>query len=187
MKRQLFNSFTDMTTFEQKAETSIILGRTEAKDSQFQLLYGKLKANIKKMLKDGSMENECSQAVAGIKGTELILQDDGSTTTRKVLEGTVEFRSLINDATVIVNTGEMIQATQGGLGSKQSFDVDSEIALWQSSTANENPPQNLIQERKPGRLAVAAVLIMVVVAVAFGVLLIVIVAGVMLSRRNSKK
>lgn len=48
------------------------------------------------MTKDGKMEISTTQAVAGIKGTTLVLTDDGQHSTLKVIEGTVEFTSLTN-------------------------------------------------------------------------------------------
>ncbi len=86
-------SFADMTTFSMKPETEIYLSKPQAKPGQFKLLGGQLWINFKRMIKDGSMEIEMGQAVTGIKGTTLVLEDDGTSSTVKVIEGTVEFTS----------------------------------------------------------------------------------------------
>ena len=123
-------SFADMTTFIQKPETTIILSKPAEKDSQFKLLAGNLWVNVKKMLKDGSMDIEMSQAVAGIKGTTFVLEDDGTTSTLKVIEGTVEFTARADGETQFVSAGSMLSADAHGLGELQAFDLAAESAAW---------------------------------------------------------
>lgn len=123
-------SFADMTTFTMKPETMIILSPPTAKDSQFKLLVGTLWVNIKKMLKDGSMDIEMSQAIAGARGTTFVLEDDGKTSTLKVIEGTVEYTSKTTGESVMVEGGETVSATADGLGEIEEFDVEAEAAEW---------------------------------------------------------
>jgi len=123
-------SFADMTTFIQKPETIIYLAKPAERDSQFKLLAGNLWVNVKKMLKDGSMDIEMSQAVAGIKGTTFVLEDDGTTSTLKVIEGTVEFTALASGESQSVSAGSMLSADARGLGEQQAFDVTAESAAW---------------------------------------------------------
>lgn len=132
-------SFADMTTFVQKPDTIIVLSRPDQRDSQFKLLVGNLWVNVKKMLKDGSMEIEMSQAVAGIKGTTFVLEDDGSTSTLKVIEGTVEFTALADGRSQRVEAGSMISADARGLGSVQPFDTAAESAAWPQMTQSSSP------------------------------------------------
>src|SRR3990172_2278351 len=70
--------FTDMSTFVMKPETQIIVTTPPEKDSKLKLVAGNIWANVKKLIKDGSMEVEMNQAVAGIKGTTFILEETGS-------------------------------------------------------------------------------------------------------------
>ena len=98
-------SFPDMTTFETEKEGIIVLSNPPEKESQIQLLWGNLKVNVKKMLKDGSMDIEMSQAVLGIKGTTFLLKEDGITSSLKVLDGTVQFTSK--------TTGQVRQSRNG--------------------------------------------------------------------------
>jgi hypothetical protein len=132
-------SFADITTFEQKDDTEIILLPPGPKKSQFQLLYGALAVGVKNMLKDGSMEIEMSQAVAGIKGTILVLSDDGTSSTLKVMEGSVEFISRATGAIQMVSAGQMLSADANGLGDLQTFDVATERQSWPSLSAETEP------------------------------------------------
>jgi hypothetical protein len=123
-------SFADMSTFLMKAESEIVLNSPPDKDSKFWLVYGKIKANVKKMMKDGSMEIDMSQAVTAIKGTTFVLEDGGAGSVLKVLEGRVSFTSRATGETVTVGPGEMATADAAGLGPVLPFDVDTENADW---------------------------------------------------------
>lgn len=123
-------SFADMTTFVQKPDTIIVLSKPAEGESQFKLLVGNLWVNVKKMLKDGSMDIEMSQAVCGIKGTIFVLEDDGSTSTLKVIEGTVDFTALADGKSQRIEAGTMISADSSGLGAAQPFDIAAESAAW---------------------------------------------------------
>jgi len=93
---------------------------------------GKLWTNVKKMFTDGTMEVQMSQAVAGIKGTVIVSEETGSTSTLKVLEGKAYFRSKSTGEERFVNAGESVTATMSGLSSTRSFDIDEENANWQT-------------------------------------------------------
>jgi hypothetical protein len=65
------------------------------------------------MVKDGSMEIEMSQGVAGIKGTIFVCEEDGQTSTLKVIEGSVVFTDRATGEQTTVAGGEMISAGAG--------------------------------------------------------------------------
>lgn len=92
--------------------------------------WGKLKASVKKLLKDGSLEIEMSQAVAGIKGTIFSLEDTRDKSTIKVTEGSVAFTSKATGQTQMVNAGETLSADTNGLGQKATFDPVAEEKQW---------------------------------------------------------
>ncbi|MEM4247562.1 MAG: FecR family protein [Candidatus Woesearchaeota archaeon] len=124
-------SFGDMSTFVLKEDTTIILGKaTPDADNMLKLLSGQLWSNMKKMVIDGQMDIEMGQAVAGIKGTTFVLEEKNAQSTIKVIEGTVEFKSKTSGANIIVGEGEKVTATSQGLGSKTSFDVQTEVESW---------------------------------------------------------
>ena len=127
----LMISFPNMTTIIVGPETEIILVSTDPQKSVMQLLYGDLKANVTKMMKDGSMQVEMSQAVAGIKGTRFILNETKTESSIRVTEGTVKFISKSTGVSVDVGKGESVTASSQGLSEKTTFDPAKEEEKWQ--------------------------------------------------------
>lgn len=130
---QAIIGFADLSTFLLKEESEIVVTTPPKKDSKLRLVAGNIWANVKKLAKDGTMEVEMSQAVAGIKGTTFVLEDDGTHSTIKVIEGTVVFTAK-NGSTppAVVGAGETVTATRAGLAEKTAFDVARESAAWQA-------------------------------------------------------
>ena len=126
----------NQTTINVGPETEIVLVSVDPRKGVMQLLYGELKANVTKMMKDGSMQVEMSQAVAGIKGTIFVLEETGDTSTLKVIEGTVALKSKTSGQEEKVNVGEALVADQNGLGQKTTFDVNAENAYWKNFEGN---------------------------------------------------
>ena len=123
-------SFSDMTTFVVKPESEIVIDTPPEKDSKMKLLAGNIWANVKKMVKDGTMEVHMGQAVAGIKGTTFVLEESEGKSTLKVIEGVVAFKSSTTNEEKLVNSGEMLTAISTGLEELKTFDVASENAKW---------------------------------------------------------
>ena len=123
-------SFIDMSNFVVKPETNIIVSAPPEKDSKLKLVAGKIWANVKKMAKDGTMEIEMNQGVAGIKGTTFVCEEKNGRSALKVIEGIVDFKSKTNGNTVKVNAGEMIEATTNGLSKITKFDIAEESESW---------------------------------------------------------
>lgn len=73
---------------------------------------------------------ETNRANTSIKGTIVVIKDDGETSCLKVIEGTAEFTSKLSGESVMVRTGEMISATEEGLGEIEEFDVEAEMEDW---------------------------------------------------------
>jgi len=114
-------SLTDMTTFKMKGFSDLIIITRSEEESKLKLLAGKVYANVKKMIKDGTMEVEMSQAVAGIKGTRFVLTESEDESQIEVIEGSVEFISKSNNSKVTVNAGEAVIADKNGLSPKTTF------------------------------------------------------------------
>ncbi len=123
-------SFTDMTTFIMRPESIIILASPPQSDSKLRLVWGQVMVNVKKMLKDGSMEITMNQAVAGIKGTIIVAEETGSESRIKVVEGTVEFTDTATGRTLELKEGETVAASEEGLGRVEEFDVAREKKAW---------------------------------------------------------
>lgn len=132
---QAIIGFADLSTFLVKAESEIVVTTPPKKDSKIGLVWGTIKANVKKMVKDGTMEVEMSQAVAGIKGTRFIVTETGTTSTLSVTEGTVAFRSKVSGKTEMITAGQTITATKSGLQERAFFDatVEDEKLLTETS------------------------------------------------------
>jgi hypothetical protein len=147
---QAILQFKDMTTFQMKPETEVIVKTPPGQETKFGLVMGHLWANTKKMFTNGHMEVEMGQAVAGIKGTTFVCEETKSTSTLKVIEGTVAYTSKKNPKTVMVSAGEMVTAGPTGMQEKKTFDVEAEKKLWQpltakpgtTGTANQNTDTN---------------------------------------------
>jgi hypothetical protein len=123
-------SFADMSTYVLKSDTTIILAKTQGPQSKLKLVAGNIWANVKKMIKDGSMEVECSQAVAGIKGTTFVLEESNGKSGVKVIEGSVEVTARSSGQKTTIGSGQSVQVTGSGLGSIQAFDTAAEQASW---------------------------------------------------------
>lgn len=123
-------TFTDASQFIMKPESEIVLSDPTIKDGHIKILSGYLLANIKKMMKDGSMIVEMSQAVAGIKGTRFVLTENGRESKIEVTEGKVEFTHKTTKEKTFVSTGESVTADSVGFKPKTTFnptDLDTEI------------------------------------------------------------
>lgn len=125
----------------------IILPTKQKKESIFKLMGGQLYNNVKKILKDGSMDIELGQAVAGIKGTTFILEETGNESKLAVLRGEVEFRSKTTGDKAIITGGERITASKKGLTAKETFDANTEQKKWEN-IKYFNSQNKTIQENK---------------------------------------
>ncbi len=132
-------SLPDYSKFVMRPETEIIIDTPPEKDSKLALVAGNIWINVKKMLKDGSMEVQMSQAVAGIKGTIIVCEETGTSSILKVLEGTASFKSRTTGEELIVDAGEMAIATASGLSRPQSFKIEEEEKSWENYIPMNGP------------------------------------------------
>ncbi|MEW6623966.1 MAG: FecR domain-containing protein [Bacillota bacterium] len=126
-------SWTDMTTFVMKEESRVVLDCYSPKENKVKYFFGQAWVNFKKMVEDGSFEVEMAQGVAGIKGTTVIFEEDGVSSTVKVIEGNVEFRPN-NGGVLMVSGGQMISAIDGRAGEIKVFDIEEEMKNWDDKT-----------------------------------------------------
>ncbi|GAB4267957.1 MAG: hypothetical protein Kow0029_02890 [Candidatus Rifleibacteriota bacterium] len=130
-------SLADMTTFVMKPESEIILNTESEKENKIELLAGKVWVNVKKMVKDGSMSVKMSQAVAGIKGTNITCSsnEDGSENRVKVLRGEARVMILETREEIPVGQGEELVIKKGGKSEKQEIDIEEEQKNWEEITS----------------------------------------------------
>ncbi len=125
---QAIIGFADLSTFLVRPETEIVVTSPPKKNSKLKLVAGNIWVNVKKMVREGTMEVEMSQAIAGTRGTRFILSETGSESKIEVTEGRVAFRSKADGAEAMVSAGESIVATAAGLGAKTIFDATARDA-----------------------------------------------------------
>jgi hypothetical protein len=128
-------SFADMTTFVMKPDSEIILSSPAGKDSVVKLLAGNLWVNVKKMVKDGSMDIEMGQAVAGIKGTNITCQTSENEDRIQVLRGLAEVLIRETQERVQVTEGEELVVKKGGQTQKTEIDVDKVNEEWKDQVS----------------------------------------------------
>lgn len=123
-------SLRDMTTFVVRPNSRITIGGQSDDENKFYLLVGHVWVNIQQMARDGSMDIEMSQAMAGARGTTFVVSDDGTTSSVKVFEGAVEFAASATGETVVVSAGQTSDATAAGLRGPSVFDIEAELENW---------------------------------------------------------
>lgn len=126
-------SLDDMTVFYVEEETELIMNTGPERENKLKLLAGKIIANVKKMINDGSMSIEMSQAVAGIKGTTFILEEEDGISSLKVLEGRVEFKPYNQDG-IMVDGGETVKVRDGNSSSVMKYSITEELNLLDEET-----------------------------------------------------
>lgn len=169
-------SLRDMSTMMMKPGSEVILDTMSEEESKISLLAGKVWVNVKKMLKDGTMNIEMSQAVAGIKGTTLVLEEDGSTSTLKVLEGTVELTT-VNGETVLVSDEETVSVTDDVLGQVTTFSAEEEMKDW-----NENHDA---QGQSTRTIAFFILALAILLSIGFGLVIVAIIVLLLLKRKKA--
>jgi hypothetical protein len=138
------------TTFTMKPETELVVNEARKEKSNFQLIFGGVWANVKKMVKGEDFGFKGSQAVAGIKGTTFIMEDTGETTTLKVIEGEVELTDKADGQTQTVRTGEALAVDLRGFGEKTTFDAVAEEKNFNPTvTPSETKEVNEVAEASP--------------------------------------
>ena len=167
--------FADLSTFVMKPDSVIVLDTRATKESKFKLIAGTILVNIKRILEDGNVDIEMTQAVAGIKGTTLVCEESDGKSTLKVLEGSVELTP-VNGEPILVQGGEMVTAENGKIGKIMTFSPSKELLSWPEKAQN-NIHQALSEkgvrlEEERQTSGVTAGTLMLVIAVASILLLI---------------
>jgi hypothetical protein len=123
-------SFPDLSTYALKEATEIVITWSTEDQSKIMLIGGRIIANVKKMIKDGSMEYETSQAAMSIKGTTFVLETNQYASSVKVIEGIVSFTSKADGKTTLVANDQMVVADTSGLHDLQNVDLTAENDEW---------------------------------------------------------
>lgn len=129
---QMIISLPDMTTFVLRGPAEIVLNLYDEEESKLLLLAGKVITNLKKMYRNESIV-EMGQAIAGARGTTYVMEEDGMTSTLKVLEGIVSFKPN-NGEELLITDGQMVSATDGVAGEITGFSIEEELSDWDQPT-----------------------------------------------------
>lgn len=126
-------SFADMTTFVMKEDTTIVLDIANQRESKIGLVAGNVWVNLKKLVADGSMEVEMSQAVAGIKGTNITCSSNPQAQEDrvKVLRGHARVRVKATNEEFDVEEGEEIVIKPETKPEKLQIDIEVEQQNWE--------------------------------------------------------
>jgi hypothetical protein len=127
--------FPDMSTATLKPETTVIMSVRPGQESKLKLVVGNIWLNIKKMAKDGTMEVDMFQAVAGIKGTTLVATAESDKAIFKVIEGKISVTALTDNQTVDIIGGQSATVDNAGKIVTEPFDIIAEQDTW------DNAPQ----------------------------------------------
>jgi hypothetical protein len=146
-------TFSDSSTLMMKSESEIIIAEANPEPTRLDILAGKLKMNVKKIMSGETMEVKSNLAILGIKGTELVCEETGSKSTIKVIEGLVQVTSIAKGNTIDLGAGSMVTATQSGLGSISHFDVKQEKATWDELTSTSSSTSTSGKKVKIGPLS----------------------------------
>lgn len=136
-------SFSDMNTMILGPDSEVMFIKSDPVQSNLRLVYGTIMGNIKKMIKDGTMEITMNQAVAGIKGTVFVCEENGENSTLKVLEGTVEFTDK-NGQIAMLKAGDQIASDIHGLMPIVKFNVQEEQNKWDRLHNSQNKRFGLV-------------------------------------------
>lgn len=128
-------SFADLSTFVMKEDSIIVLDVGNEKNSKINLIAGNIWVNVKKMVADGSMDVEMSQAVAGIKGTNITCSTSRDEDRIQVLRGYAEVLIRESREKIMVNEGEELVVKAGGKTEKVEIDVTQEQKKWEDATS----------------------------------------------------
>lgn len=128
-------SFADLSTFVMKEDSIIVLDVGNEKNSKINLIAGNIWVNVKKMVADGSMDVEMSQAVAGIKGTNITCSTNRDEDRIQVLRGQAEVLIRESREKIMVNEGEELVVKAGGKTEKVEIDITQEQKKWDEATS----------------------------------------------------
>ncbi len=125
-------SFSDMTTLVMKPSTKILLDTLTERESKLSVLAGKIWANAKKAVSEGRLEVTLNQGVSGTKGTTFVAEENGTTSSIKVLEGLMSFTPN-GGSEIEVGVGQVASVDDSGEVKTHNFDTAAESESWQNS------------------------------------------------------
>lgn len=133
--------FSDMSTYIMGPDSEIMIGTAPKQKSKLALVWGNILINIKKMVKDGSMDIEMNQCSGGIKGTKLRCIEKGYVSEVEVYEGTVEVTSKATGQKILLHPGQGAKGTKSGISLFKLSGFDPNTPEKEKRTTSTAPPK----------------------------------------------
>ena len=127
----------DMSTFTMGPNTTIMIAPPPEQESMVKLVLGNIWINAKKMLKDGSMDIEMNQAIAGARGTKFRCIENGYISEVQVYEGIVEIISKTTKEKILLYPGQGVKCSKNGLSQFSLQDLSHETSLVEKGDVYE--------------------------------------------------
>jgi hypothetical protein len=119
-------SFADLSTLVLRGDYEIVVRRRMEIDAPEATLW----MNLKKVIRGEPVEVKSNMGFLAIKGTTFSYEVTDAAEKLKVIEGSVDFRSLVTGEETVVSSGQTASATSNGLTEVQAFDGAAEQAQW---------------------------------------------------------
>ena len=123
-------TFADLSTLVMKAESEVVIWCPELQSPRIEYTKGTFWTSIKKAILGDAIEAKTRLATLGIRGTTFVTEVTPDSTTLKVIEGEIEFSSIVTGEQTRVAAGESATAAMGGLSDTSTFDIETESARW---------------------------------------------------------
>lgn len=121
-------SFSDMTSVVLKEDTIVVLDIANEKRTKIGIVAGTIWMNLKRMVKDGSMEVEMAQAVAGIKGTIISANATEEGDEIYLFTSSATVTSRITGEIIYLRPGQKALIDDSGEIHVDDFDIEAEAA-----------------------------------------------------------
>ena len=112
------------SSFVIKEKSIVVLPPYEGEVSNIRMIAGVIWVNMKKMVKNGEMRMHGTQAVAGIRGTIVAMEETGSETRFWLLAGKVDVTSNTTGKKVVLEAGQMTTTGTDGQTKVQKFNIE---------------------------------------------------------------
>lgn len=126
-KSEVMLQYPDLTTVVVKADSTIVYDDPrELSHPLVRHVAGNIWVNLKKMVKDGTMEVEMAQAVAGIKGTIIATRVSDQGDEIYLFTSSATVTSKITDKIINLKPGQMALVDESGEIHVSDFDIEAE-------------------------------------------------------------
>lgn len=112
------------TSYVIKENSCFILPPYEGEVSGIKMVMGTIWVNMKKMMKNGEINIDGTQAVAGIRGTIVAAEETGKETRFWLLAGKVDVTSKATGKKVVLEAGQMTTTGTDGQTKVQKFNIE---------------------------------------------------------------